>query len=151
MYLWKGARIGEPGAKVNPRIGASTRVNVDATAPFTPADKRLDKGRCAVVARHGRGVCMPYFAIHCIDKPDSADLRAATRADHLRHIASVTDSVLVAGPLLGLDGVPIGSLLIIDFADRKAAIQFAADDPYALAGLFASVAVTAWKKVVPAS
>ena len=94
---------------------------------------------------------MPYFAIHCIDKPDSADLRAATRADHLRHIASVTDSVLVAGPLLGLDGVPIGSLLIIDFADRKAAIQFAADDPYALAGLFASVAVTAWKMVVPAS
>lgn len=94
---------------------------------------------------------MPYFAIHCIDKPDSADLRAATRADHLGHIASVADSVLVAGPLLGLDGAPIGSLLIIDFADRKAAIQFAADDPYALAGLFASVAVTAWKKVFPAN
>ena len=92
---------------------------------------------------------MSYFAIHCIDKPDSADLRAATRAEHLKHIGKVIDSVLVAGPLLGLDGAPIGSLLIIDFADRKAAIQFAADDPYALAGLFASVAVTAWKKVFP--
>ena len=92
---------------------------------------------------------MSYFAIHCIDKQGSADLRAATRAAHLKHIAKVVDSVLVAGPLLGLDGAPIGSLLIIDFADRKAAIQFAADDPYALAGLFASVAVTAWKKVFP--
>jgi uncharacterized protein YciI len=93
---------------------------------------------------------MSYFAIHCIDKPDSADLRAATRAEHLAYIGKIVDSVLVAGPLLGLDGAPIGSLLIIDFADRKAAIQFAADDPYALAGLFASVAVTAWKKVFPA-
>ncbi|TFU01389.1 YciI family protein [Polymorphobacter arshaanensis] len=93
---------------------------------------------------------MSYFAIHCIDKPDSADLRAATRPEHLAYIGKIVDSVLVAGPLLGLDGAPIGSLLIIDFADRKAAIQFAADDPYALAGLFASVAVTAWKKVFPA-
>lgn len=92
---------------------------------------------------------MPHFTIHCIDKPDSADLRAATRATHLEHVRSLLDSVLVAGPLLGLDGKPIGSLLIIDFIDRKAAIQFAADDPYAQAGLFASVAVTAWKKVFP--
>jgi len=93
---------------------------------------------------------MPYFAIHCIDKPDSLELRAATRPAHLGHIHAANDTMLVAGPLLGLDGAPIGSLLIADFADRKAAIQFAAEDPYALAGLFASVAVTAWRKVMPA-
>jgi uncharacterized protein YciI len=92
---------------------------------------------------------MPYFAIHCIDKPDSAALRAATRPAHLDHIGSAADDILVAGPLLGIDGNPIGSLLIVDFADRKTAIQFAADDPYALAGLFASVAVTGWRKVIP--
>ena len=92
---------------------------------------------------------MPYFAIHCIDKPESLALRLANRADHLAHVGMFRESVLVAGPLLGLENTPIGSLLIIDFADRKAAIQFAADDPYALAGLFASVAVTAWKKVLP--
>jgi hypothetical protein len=92
---------------------------------------------------------MPYFAIHCIDKPESLALRLANRADHLAHLDGVRESVLVAGPLLGLDDSPIGSLLIIDFADRKSAIQFAAADPYALAGLFASVAVTAWKKVIP--
>nr|WP_295661138.1 YciI family protein [Polymorphobacter sp.] len=93
---------------------------------------------------------MPYFAIHCIDKPGSTDLRAATRDEHLNHINTVADHIVAAGPLLGIDGAPIGSLLIIEFADRKAAIQFAAADPYALAGLFASVAVTAWRKVYPA-
>jgi uncharacterized protein YciI len=93
---------------------------------------------------------MPFFAIHCIDKPGTTDLRAATRPDHLAHIDAVADRIVAAGPLLGIDGTPIGSLMIIDFADRKAAIQFAAADPYALAGLFASVAVTAWRKVFPA-
>lgn len=92
---------------------------------------------------------MPYFAIHCIDKPLSQELRGATRARHLDYIAAAGDSVLVAGPLLDDEGMPIGSLLIMDFANRKAAIGFAADDPYAHAGLFASVAVTAWKKVLP--
>jgi uncharacterized protein YciI len=92
---------------------------------------------------------MPHFAIHCIDKPDSGELRGATRAEHLAHLESVIDDVLVAGPLLDLEGKPIGSLLIIDFAERKDAVAFAAADPYALAGLFASVAVTAWRKVYP--
>ena len=90
-----------------------------------------------------------YFAIHCIDKPGSTELRAATREVHLKHISSLGDKVLVGGPLLGIDGSPIGSLLIIDFADRRAAIAFAAEDPYALAGLFASVAITAWRQVFP--
>ncbi len=93
---------------------------------------------------------MPHFAIHCIDKPDSLDLRLATRADHLAHLDSLGTDVLVAGPLLDGEAKPIGSLLIIDFPDRKAAVAFAAADPYALAGLFASVAVTAWRKVFPA-
>lgn len=92
---------------------------------------------------------MPHFAIHCIDKPDSLDLRLATRSEHLTYLATMMPDILVAGPLLDGDGQPMGSLLIIDFPDRKAAVAFAAADPYALAGLFASVAVTAWRKVLP--
>ena len=91
-----------------------------------------------------------YFAIHCIDKPGSGSLRAATRPDHLAYLDAVADRILAGGPLLGLDGQPMGSLLIVDFADRKAAYDFAAGDPYAQAGLFASTAVTAWRKVYPA-
>lgn len=93
---------------------------------------------------------MPYFAIHCIDKPDSAELRAANRPAHLAHVTALGDAVLVAGPLLRPDGRPMGSLLIIDFDDRDAAVAFATADPYHQAGLFESRSVTNWHKVLPA-
>jgi uncharacterized protein YciI len=94
---------------------------------------------------------MPYFAIHCIDKPDSAELRASTRASHLAHVQALGDAVLVAGPLLRPDGRAMGSLMIIEFDDRDAAVAFAAADPYHLAGLFESRSITNWHKVLPAS
>ncbi len=93
---------------------------------------------------------MPYFAIHCIDKPDSADLRAATRAAHLAHIHSLGQTILVAGPLLRPDGRAMGSLMIIEFDDRDAAVAFATADPYHQAGLFESRSITNWHKVLPA-
>ena len=92
---------------------------------------------------------MPYFAIHCIDKPDSGDLRVATRAAHLAHIHTMGAAVLIAGPLLRPDGRAMGSLLIIDFDDREAAVAFANADPYHQAGLFESRSVTNWHKVIP--
>ncbi|GGI87142.1 hypothetical protein GCM10007973_24460 [Polymorphobacter multimanifer] len=93
---------------------------------------------------------MPYFAIHCIDKPDSAELRAATRPAHLAYINTMLERVLVAGPLLRPDGRAMGSLLIMEFDDRDAAITFSTDDPYHQAGLFESRSVTNWHKVLPA-
>jgi len=92
---------------------------------------------------------MPYFAIHCIDKPDSSELRSANRPAHLDHLASVAAQVLVAGPLLRADGRAMGSLLIIDFDDRDAAIAFSTADPYHRAGLFESRSITNWHKVMP--
>lgn len=92
---------------------------------------------------------MPVFAIHCIDKPLQQELRASTRPAHLAYLESVSDQVVVAGPLLDDEGTPIGSMLLVEFPDRKAAVQFAANDPYALAGLFASVAVTPFRQVLP--
>lgn len=92
---------------------------------------------------------MPVFAIHCIDKPNQLSLRAATRAEHLAYLESAIERILVAGPLLDDEGSPIGSMLLMEFSDRRAAVAFAAEDPYARAGLFASVAVTAWRQVFP--
>lgn len=94
-------------------------------------------------------VAMPYFAIHCIDKPDSADLRAETRSAHLAHVNNFKDQVLVAGPLLRPDGRTMGSLLIMEFDDRDAAVAFANADPYHQVGLFESRSVTNWHKVLP--
>lgn len=92
---------------------------------------------------------MALFAIHCLDKPGAAALRAATRDEHLGYLGGLGSRVFAAGPLLGPDDGPIGTLLIVECDDRRGAYAVAAADPYALAGLFASVAVTGWRRVLP--
>ncbi len=84
------------------------------------------------------------------DKPDHLEVRIANRRHHLQHLGRLEDRVFAAGPTLAPDGETMnGSVLIIDFADRDAAQDFAAADPYAKAGLFESVEIQAWKKVLP--
>jgi hypothetical protein len=41
-----------------------------------------------------------------------------------------------------------GSLVVLSVDDLAQAQAWAAADPYALAGLFASVTITEWKKVI---
>ncbi|HEY0834719.1 MAG TPA: YciI family protein [Azospirillum sp.] len=90
------------------------------------------------------------FMFHCKDKPGSADVRASSRAAHLEFLDARKDSVFAAGPLLNDDGTGmVGSLLLVDFADRAEAEAFAAADPYAKAGLFESVEIRPWRRVYP--
>ena len=92
-----------------------------------------------------------FFAIFCIDKPGHEKLRLDTRAAHLEYLGGFKDKAFAVGPTLTADGEHMnGSLLIIDFVDLKAAEKFAANDPYAKAGLFESVTIRPWKKVIPA-
>lgn len=93
---------------------------------------------------------MPQFIIQCWDKPQAQELRAATRPAHLEYVNSGTVKLIAVGPMLTDDGQPFGSLLIIEAEDRPAAERFAAEDPYARAGLFDRVDVTLWRKVFPA-
>lgn len=93
---------------------------------------------------------MPLFAIHALDKPGHGPIRAENRPAHVAHLDSVSESVLVAGPLLASDGTTmIGSLLVIDFPDEAAARAWAAADPYALAGLFETSVIRQYRKVRP--
>lgn len=94
-----------------------------------------------------------HFVFYCKDKPDSEQVRVANRMAHLDYLETHKAQVFCAGPLLsgsGTDGsAMIGSLLVLDLPDLKAAEDFAAGDPYAKAGLFESVAVHPWRKVLP--
>ena len=90
---------------------------------------------------------MPHYALFCIDKPDSAELRKATRDDHLAYVAQ-TGVVEQAGALLDDDERMIGSLIILDVPDMAAAQHWGGNDPYFQAGLFESVTLHRWKKVV---
>jgi uncharacterized protein len=89
---------------------------------------------------------MALFILTCIDKQGALDLRMATRNDHLAYVAEHKDMVRIAGPLLdGVDGTMIGSHFVLEFATRADAEVFAANDPYAKAGLFASQTIHAYR------
>ena len=90
------------------------------------------------------------FMIYCLDKPDAAAVRAANRAAHLDYLKGFARQVVAAGPLLSDDGAAMtGSLLLMEFGARAEAAAFAAGDPYGKAGLFRSVTITPWRKVLP--
>lgn len=90
-----------------------------------------------------------HFVITCTDKPGQPELRQANRPDHLDYLSEHTGRIVAAGPTLGDDDAPNGSLLIMEFDDISAARAFADGDPYFKAGVFESVTVTPWKKVLP--
>jgi uncharacterized protein YciI len=92
---------------------------------------------------------MPLFAILCHDRTDAGSLRADTRPRHLAYLEEIEGQMLAAGPFLDEAGAPKGSLIIADFADLAAANAFAQADPYAVAGLFRAVDVSAWRQVFP--
>ena len=57
---------------------------------------------------------MPYM-IRTTDKPDAAELRAATRAEHLVYLRRYTSRILAAGGFLNDDGsVGKGGMIILD-------------------------------------
>jgi uncharacterized protein YciI len=90
------------------------------------------------------------FMIYCQDKPGHGAVRAANRDAHLAHLEGFAKNIVIAGPLLAEDGATmIGSLLLMEFTDRREAEAFAAGDPYRKAGLFQSVTITPWRKVLP--
>jgi uncharacterized protein YciI len=86
-------------------------------------------------------------ALICKDKPGSLVKRAENRDAHLRYIRE-SGVVEQAGPFLNEFGEMIGSLVILDVENVVAAQEWAAQDPYARAGLFADVYIQEWKKVI---
>lgn len=81
------------------------------------------------------------------DKPGALQIRLDTREAHVAYLKS-SGVVSQAGPLLDESAQMIGTLVILDVADMQAAETWAKADPYASAGLFQSVELIPWKKVI---
>lgn len=91
------------------------------------------------------------YVIKCVDKPDHLQVRLDNRPAHVDYLKSYGDKLFAAGPTLSDDDDSMnGSVVILDLADKAEAEEFCANDPYAKAGLFESVAISKWKKVLPA-
>ncbi|MEW2918611.1 YciI family protein [Ruegeria sp. ANG10] len=86
------------------------------------------------------------IALIAKDKDGALQTRLDNRANHLTYIEE-TGVVAQAGPLLNGDAM-VGSLIILEVEDMAAAQAWADNDPYAKAGLFQSVDLIVWKKVV---
>lgn len=89
---------------------------------------------------------MPYV-IQLVDKPGSAEIRAAARPAHLEYLTANRHRLLAAGAVTDDDGTGgHGGVIILDTEDRAEAERFIAEDPFSKAGLFASVTVSRWRK-----
>ena len=85
------------------------------------------------------------YALICTDRPNSLALRLANRPEHLTYLQSLGETLVFAGPFTEPDGVTMnGSLVVVETATLEAARKIAAADPFAKAGVFASVAIRPW-------
>ena len=69
------------------------------------------------------------------------------RPDHVAYLKA-HDIVEQAGPCLDDAGEMCGSLIILNVEDAAQAQAFADGDPYAKAGLFETVDLIAWNRVI---
>jgi uncharacterized protein len=88
-----------------------------------------------------------YFVVYCKDKP--GNLRNELRAAHLQHIIDNPHPYRFGGPLIGENGVSLGSLFILEAADRGELDRLMAADPYFKGNLYASVEIHPTYQVIP--
>jgi uncharacterized protein YciI len=98
-----------------------------------------------------------WYAIMSTDVEDSLERRASARPEHLARVNTLVDEgrLLVAGPHPAVDALEpgeagfTGSLIIAEFDSLDEAQTWANDDPYVKAGVYSSVTVKPFKKVLP--
>lgn len=98
-----------------------------------------------------------WYAIISEDIENSLAKRLAARPDHLARLHQLKDQgrLLIAGPHPAIDNQDpgeagfSGSLVVAEFDSLQAAQAWADSDPYAEAGVYASVKVKPFKRVLP--
>ena len=87
------------------------------------------------------------YCLVCIDKDNSIQTRMQNREDHLKYVAE-TSVVRYAGPFLSEEDVMMGSLIVIDVENRKAAENWSENDPYKKANLFKRTEIFKFKHLI---
>jgi len=98
-----------------------------------------------------------YYAIMSEDVEDSLARRTEARPAHLARLETLRDEgrLLIAGPHPAIDAEDpgpagfSGSLVVAEFDSLEAARAWADADPYASAGVYASVKVKPFRRVLP--
>lgn len=92
------------------------------------------------------------FAVIARDATDEEALarRKAARPDHLKNLAKVQETARVAcaGGLLDDQGLPSGSLLVMEFDTREQLDAYLASEPYVLNNVWGEVEVVPMNVVI---
>ena len=89
------------------------------------------------------------FAFMLFDAPGMAARRLEVRPEHKAYLGAVAERIAFAGPLLDDAGAMTGSLLVIEFADRAAALAWLAAEPFTRAGVYGRARCTAFRNLWP--
>ncbi len=83
------------------------------------------------------------FVVHALDRANILPTRAKHYRDHRIHLDRAEEhhvDVVTAGTLLADDGeTPVGSIFVVDAADRAAVDAFTRSDPYHVNGVWERV------------
>lgn len=92
------------------------------------------------------------FVIHALDRDGALPTRLAHYDAHKAYLAAAEGNgirTLMSGPLVHDDGQTMkGSLFVVEAADRAAVESFNRQDPFRLAGVWATVNIDAYLKRV---
>ena len=99
-----------------------------------------------------------WYVIFSQDVENSLERRLSVREKHLERLTQLQNEgrLLVAGPMPAIDSENpgdagfTGSTVIAEFDSLDAATEWANNDPYIDAGVYADVIVKPFKKVLPA-
>jgi uncharacterized protein YciI len=99
-----------------------------------------------------------FYAIIGTDSENSLPQRLAVRPQHLQRLNALQDDgrLLLAGPFPAVDANDpgpagfSGSLIVAEFDSLEAATAWADADPYVTEGVFSTVVIKPFKKVLPA-
>jgi len=98
-----------------------------------------------------------WYVIYSKDRSDSLPARMEARTDHLARLNALLAEgrLLLAGPRPAIDAEDpgpagfLGSLVVAQFDSLEDARQWADADPYVAAGVYDSVEVTPFRRVMP--
>ena len=97
------------------------------------------------------------YAIIAEDVEGSLEKRVAARPKHLERLNKLRDEgrLIIAGPCPAIDSNEpgeagfSGSLIVAEFDDLESAQVWADSDPFVATGVYSSVVVKTFKKVLP--
>ena len=98
-----------------------------------------------------------WYVIYSKDRDDALQARLDARSAHLARVEALLDEgrLLLAGPRPAIDSPDPGpagfqgSLIVARFESLATAREWADADPYVEAGVYESVEVTPFKRVLP--